>query len=78
MSFMMKERLISHQTTVHEKEKPFKCEICQNSFRNKCLLNRHEIAVHENEKPLKCEICQKCFGYKAYFKSLENRKNIQM
>ena len=33
----MNERLIAHQTTVHEKEKPFKCEICLNSVGNKYI-----------------------------------------
>ena len=35
--FRMKESLVPHQTTVYEKNpvKPFKCEICQNSFGGK-------------------------------------------
>ena len=45
----MKERLISHQTTVHEKEKPIKCEICLKSFGVKGRLNRHQRTVHENK-----------------------------
>ena len=68
----MKESLISHQTTVHENKKPFKCGICQKSFgANTTLkihqrtvhkikrgdLNRHQRTVHENEKLFNCDIC---------------------
>ena len=60
----MNERLIAHQTTVHEKEKPFKCEICLNSVGNKYMLNRHQRCIHENEKPFKCKFCQISFKLK--------------
>ena len=57
----MKERLILHETTVHEreKEKPFNCEICYKSLGSKTYLKIHQRTIHENEKLFKCEICQK-------------------
>ena len=48
--------LKTHQRTVQENEKPYKCEICQKSFGNKSHLKRHQRIVHENEKPHKCVI----------------------
>ena len=39
-----------HQRTVHENEKPFKCEIFQKSFGGKSHLNSHQRTVHENNK----------------------------
>ena len=46
----MKKRFISHQTTVHENEKPFKCEFCQHRFGEINMLNKHQRFVHENKK----------------------------
>ena len=61
----MKERLILHETTVHEreKEKPFKCDLCQKRFGDNCHLNTHQRTVHEKKKPFKCNICQTSFGH---------------
>ena len=55
----MKESLISHQTTVHENKKPFKCGICQKSFGSKSQLNKHQRTVYE------IWICKKSFGTKG-------------
>ena len=55
----MKESLISHQRTVHENEKAFKCEICHKRFGGKSDFNRHQRNVDENEKPFEFEMCQK-------------------
>ena len=44
----MKESLISHQTTVHENKKPFKCGICQKSFGANTTLKIHQRTVQEN------------------------------
>ena len=48
--------------TVHENEKPSKCDICQSSFRRNSYMITHKKTVHEKEKPFKCEFCQSCFG----------------
>ena len=52
-----------HIKAVHNKEKPFKCEVCQTCFGEKVNLNRHQRTIHENDKPFKCGICQKSYGF---------------
>ena len=44
-----------HIETVHEREKPFKCSICDASFGKSWNLNAHIKTVHEGKKPIKCE-----------------------
>ena len=38
-----------HETTVHEKENPVKCDFCETSFGLKSHLNSHQSTVHENK-----------------------------
>ena len=54
--------------TVHEKGRPFKCEICQRYYGRKGVLNTHQRTVHENKRPFNCGICQGCFGLKTDLK----------
>ena len=53
--FVQKSDLNNHKRSVHENEKPFKCEICHSCFGCKSNLNTHKKNVHENKKPFKCE-----------------------
>ena len=46
-----------HVVSVHERKKPFKCEICDYSCAQKRSLNIHVAAVHEGNKPFKCDQC---------------------
>ena len=46
-----------HVASVHERKKPFKCEICDYSCAQKRSLNIHVAAVHEGNKPFKCDQC---------------------
>ena len=39
-------------------EKPFKCEVCQKEFIQKCHLKSHQM-IHTGEKPFKCKVCLK-------------------
>ena len=39
--------------STEEKIKPFKCEVCDHSFRHKSRLKNHKASVHEKKKPLK-------------------------
>ena len=53
-----------HMTEVHEKKRPFKCDICNMEFTRKFHLKNHIRCVHEKKKlikPYKCEICAKAF-----------------
>ena len=64
---------ISHNTTVREKEKPFKCNIFQTSFGKKYVLNSHQRLDHKTEKMIICKICLKIFGSK-----FEEWKHLQL
>ena len=50
---------------VHEKKKPFKCEICYFRFSQKGDMNKHIVLVHEKKKLFKCEICDYKFSQKG-------------
>jgi len=42
-------------------EKPFKCDVCDETFIKKSLLNIHKI-VHTGKKPFHCSVCDKRFA----------------
>ena len=46
---------------MHEKLRPFKCEICQADFYRKQQLRVHRMSVHEGTRPFSCEICGKTY-----------------
>ncbi|CAB0030234.1 unnamed protein product, partial [Trichogramma brassicae] len=54
-----------HIQTVHKHKKPFKCEICYQSFGYKARLNEHINSVHNQIKPFKCDTCHKLFSRKG-------------
>ena len=45
---------------VHTDEKPFMCNICNKSYREKSYLVVH-IRTHTGAKPFECDKCGKCF-----------------
>ena len=49
--------LATHVSSVHEKNKPFKCDICDYKFSQVGDMNKHIVSVHEKKKLFKCEIC---------------------
>ena len=59
---------LNMDTSVHEKKKPFKCDICDYNFFEKGNLKRHTDSVHEGKKPYKCSICDKRCSLKAELK----------
>lgn len=58
---------------IHTDQKPYKCQFCDQSFRQKQLLKRHEniyhnpdyVAVTPREKTHKCPNCGKAFRHKG-------------
>ena len=55
--YLENNNLKQHKKSVHEGNKPFKCEVCDFSSSRKIDMKRHVNAVHEGKKPFKCEIC---------------------
>ena len=56
--------LKSHIAAVHEKLKPYQCQICHQFYRYKSTLKTHTQVVHEKLKPFKCDPCQESFAYR--------------
>ncbi|XP_063437223.1 uncharacterized protein LOC134718551 [Mytilus trossulus] len=54
-----------HMKTVHERLRPFKCDICTKTFSNRGNLQKH-LMVHNNERPHKCQQCNKAFRTRSY------------
>ncbi|XP_078578432.1 uncharacterized protein LOC144863257 [Branchiostoma floridae x Branchiostoma japonicum] len=46
-------------------DKPYRCEMCQISFKTKSNLSQHNLFRHTEERPFKCELCQA--GFKRNF-----------
>ena len=44
------------------RQKPYKCDHCDVSFKTKQNLNIHTSAFHEGKKPFGCTICDKKFA----------------
>ena len=44
-----------HQKVVHEKKKPYKCELCEYTAGQKSSLVHHMNWVHEHKKPYACK-----------------------
>lgn len=52
--------------TVHEKIKPFKCDLCPSSFSFRDGLCRHTRMVHDQVRPFSCPFCSLKFKTKAH------------
>ena len=61
METALKSTLKNHIEAVHERIKPFKCNICHFEFAHKGDLKKHTDFVHEGIKLFKCHLCD----YKA-------------
>jgi len=64
LSVHMNTHLIMRRTTQKhsgDPSKPWKCEVCDRKFAEKCTLKRH-IRIHTKEKPWKCKYCPKAFN----------------
>lgn len=71
MKFDAKSIYESHRAT-HFDERPEKCGICNDSFKNIGNLNRHMKYVHAENRDEICEICSKSFKNQMALKSHKN------
>lgn len=60
--FKRKKNVLIHVRAVHNKEKNFKCDICDRGFYEKTHLNHHK-TTHSDDKPFECDVndCDKKF-----------------
>ena len=52
-----------HIESVHEKNEPFQCDICETSFLQEYSLKQHKESIHEKVKPIAEDLphsCMKC------------------
>ena len=52
----------TYMLNVHDRKKPFKCEVCQANFGQNCELKMHISRVHDNPKLYSCIICNLDFS----------------
>ena len=60
--------LKTHIESMHEKLKPYQCQICHHLYRYKSTLRIHIETVHEKLKRFKCDPCQGSFRYRNVFR----------
>merc|ERR1719365_430678 len=56
------DKLPVHVATVHDKLKPWKCEVCPLAFGTKSCLKLHVERVHMGLKPKACDHCTAAFN----------------
>ncbi|KAF7286014.1 hypothetical protein GWI33_008317 [Rhynchophorus ferrugineus] len=47
---------------VHSLDRPWKCDICERTFKYKRVLKHHVKMVHDKSRDFLCDICGKTFG----------------
>eukprot|EP01083_Nonionella_stella_P067887 179851_1 len=52
-------------SSIHGQIRQFSCESCDQTFNQKCNLNRHINTDHEKLRPFACELCDKKFVVKG-------------
>ena len=67
--------LKQHISSVHTKERKFKCKYCGNGFIRSDRLREHE-RIHTGEKPLKCPFCDECFATSSRLNKHKMREHI--
>ena len=55
--------------TIHEGERPFKCNVCDDSFPQKSALKMHVALDHEGRKPFQCNACNASFAQNVNLKN---------
>lgn len=62
--FKRKKNVLTHIKAFHNKERNFKCDICNKGFYEKTHLNNHK-TTHKDDKPIECDECDKKFRTSA-------------
>ena len=60
-SYSTRQNLNKHINAIHEKIKPFKCDLCDYACSQKSSMNSHKKHVHEGFK-FTCDSCDKQFS----------------
>ena len=60
--FTQRSHLNQHVRTVHEQQRPHKCNQCDRAFGKRSDLASHESAVHKKERPHVCKVCLRSFA----------------
>jgi KRAB domain-containing zinc finger protein len=60
--------LQGHIKQVHQKLKPFQCQVCDLCFAQAQTLRTHVSAIHLRLKPFECHLCKKQFTTKREVK----------
>ena len=69
--FKSSSHLTYHVRSVHTKERPYKCRICDKSFHQSVKLKRHSL-LHTGERPFTCDLCSKSFKTNYHLKEHRN------
>ena len=70
---LQKGTLNRHVSSVHERKKPFKCELCEKSFAVIPYMRNHFARIHKGEQHGICKICEYiCSSKYTWNKSILN------
>ncbi|KAI8810285.1 hypothetical protein BJ742DRAFT_198929 [Cladochytrium replicatum] len=58
----------------HTDYRPYKCEVCEMSFRRSHDLRRHVQATHSTDRPFTCDQCKKSFSRKDHYRRHVNKE----
>ncbi|CAG0885421.1 unnamed protein product [Cyprideis torosa] len=57
----------------HNKEKPYKCNVCERSFIHRYRLKNHVSVIHMGQKPFVCDLCNNSFTRPEYLKQHQEK-----
>ena len=66
--FAEKGKLTRHIASVHEKKRPYSCNLCDGTFTSNQHLKGHISSVHDGLKPHSCDMCNASFARKSHLK----------